>query len=151
MGGSLAGATAVDIEEVLGGRTVFSRKRTTTAVDLHARIREGFPYQALEQIVRRFVLPKAQLSRVLALPPTTESRRRREKRLSPLESDRLYRLARVLAHARKTLGGDEAAGQWLRQPNRALGGATPLDRLETELGAHEVQAVLGRLDHGIVG
>lgn len=60
------------------------------------------------------------------------------------------RLARILAHARRTFGSDEAVSAWLKAPNRALGGATPLDLLETELGADEVETVLGRLDYGVI-
>lgn len=140
-----------DILDVLGGKGALGARGEVGSLELHNRIREGLPYGALERIVARFRLPKGALSVVLALPPSTEMRRKREKRLSGGESDRLYRLARILAHARRTFGSDEAVSAWLKDPNRALGGRVPLDLLETDPGADEVETVLGRLDYGVIG
>jgi len=47
-------------------------------------------------------------------------------------------------------GDDEkAAAQWLKEPVRALGGETPLEMAETEIGAQEVNALLVRIEHGV--
>ncbi|HEX7190811.1 MAG TPA: antitoxin Xre/MbcA/ParS toxin-binding domain-containing protein [Thermoanaerobaculia bacterium] len=65
-------------------------------------------------------------------------------------SDRLFRVARVLARAIDLFDGDrEAALEWLTKPQRALGDAVPLDLAATELGAHEVEALALRLEHGV--
>ena len=64
------------------------------------------------------------------------------------ESDRLYRLARIVALAKHYLGNEEAAHRWLKRPNRALGGRTPLALIDTELGARAVENVLGRIAYG---
>ena len=49
------------------------------------------------------------------------------------------------------LGTRAKASAWLHTDNRSLGGATPLSRLDTDLGAEEVESVLLRLSHGVVG
>lgn len=139
-----------EVVEVLGGKSALGIRGKVEALDLHDRIREGLPYSALQKLSARFRLSKGQLSLVLALPPSTEVRRKRARRLSQQESDRLFRLARALAHARRSLGSDEAAASWLQESNRALGGATPLSLLETAAGAEEVEIVLGRLDYGVI-
>jgi putative toxin-antitoxin system antitoxin component (TIGR02293 family) len=59
------------------------------------------------------------------------------------------RIARVMARAENVLGSPERATAWLNRPNRALGDAVPLDLLGTDLGAREVEAVLGRIEHGV--
>jgi uncharacterized protein (DUF2384 family) len=38
---------------------------------------------------------------------------------------------------------------WLRSPNRALGGESPLALSKTEVGAREVENLIGRLEHGV--
>jgi uncharacterized protein (DUF2384 family) len=38
---------------------------------------------------------------------------------------------------------------WLKFPQRGLGGAVPLDYAETEVGAREVDNLLGRIDYGV--
>ncbi|MFN2444274.1 MAG: antitoxin Xre/MbcA/ParS toxin-binding domain-containing protein [Vicinamibacterales bacterium] len=143
--------STAEIVDVLGGKASLGLRGDVEAADLHERIQAGLPYKTLEHLTRRFALPKGPLAFVLALPPSTEVRRRRSNRLSPLESDRLYRVARILAHARRTFGNDEAASTWLSRANRALGGDVPFDQLRTELGAERVETILNRLDYGVVG
>lgn len=142
--------STADVVDVLGGKSSLGLSGEVDLLDLHERIQEGFPYRTLERLTARFALPKGPLALVLALPASTEVRRRRAKRLSAFESDRLYRVARILAHARRTFGSDQAASAWLREANRALGGAPPLDLLQTEFGAEQVDTILGRLDHGLI-
>ena len=89
------------------------------------------------------------LALVLRIPPRTLARRRRERRLRPDESDRLFRVARIAALAEEALGGRDRAARWLKRPNRALGNAIPLDHLDTDLGARQVEDILGRISHGI--
>ncbi len=37
----------------------------------------------------------------------------------------------------------------MRTPNRALDGARPVDQLETEIAAREVEDLLGRIQYGV--
>lgn len=46
------------------------------------------------------------------------------------------------------LEADRPAHRWLRKPNRALGGRTPLSLLDTAPGAELVSDVLVRIEHG---
>lgn len=39
--------------------------------------------------------------------------------------------------------------RWLAMPNKALGGKKPLDLLDTELGAKQVEQILGRIESGV--
>ena len=41
------------------------------------------------------------------------------------------------------------ARQWLTSPQYGLGGAVPLEYAETEVGAREVEDLLGRIEHGV--
>jgi putative toxin-antitoxin system antitoxin component (TIGR02293 family) len=65
------------------------------------------------------------------------------------ESDRLVRYARLFARASEALGGHAGARSWLVEPARAFHGECPLDYADTEIGAREVEALLGRLEHGV--
>lgn len=69
--------------------------------------------------------------------------------LSPAESDRVFRLERVAEHAERVFADRTKAHRWLRQPNRALESARPIDLLESETGAHQVHEVLHRIDFGM--
>ena len=58
-------------------------------------------------------------------------------------------IARVYANAVEMIGDEEKAVEWLRTPNRALGGDRPLDQLGTDLGARAVEDILGRIAYGV--
>jgi putative toxin-antitoxin system antitoxin component (TIGR02293 family) len=64
------------------------------------------------------------------------------------ESDRLIRLARITVLANQCLGDDALATRWLKQPNLALAGKTPLELIDTESGSRLVENVLGRIAYG---
>lgn len=64
-------------------------------------------------------------------------------------TDRLTRVARVMARAEEALGDAEKARRWLRKPNRALQGRVPLDLARSEAGARTVEQALGRIEHGL--
>lgn len=133
--------------EELGGEPVLGRSLRTER-DLQAAIREGFPQTVVEEVMHAAGLTLKELAASLDLSVRSLQRRRREGRLARYESDRLYRLARIVVLAKHYLGDDETALRWLRRQNRALGGSTPLQLIDTELGARAVENVLGRIAFG---
>ena len=135
------------VVDELGGEAVLKR-RLSRNIDLQAAIREGFPQRVIEELMRAAGLSIKELAACLDLSPRSLQRRRREGRLARYESDRVYRLARIVALAKSSLGGRDAATRWLKRPNRALGGKAPLAVIDTELGARSVENVLGRIAFG---
>lgn len=137
---------AAEIVDVLSGEE--SREVRNTE-DLKRWIREGLPFTSLEAVMEQFGLKREEISWALDLPLRTLARRKQERRLSPGESDRLFRVVRIAVQAAEVLGGREEASRWLHAPSRALGGQTPLELLDTDLGSRQVEDVLGRIEHGV--
>jgi putative toxin-antitoxin system antitoxin component (TIGR02293 family) len=135
------------VVEELGGTPVLGRS-LRTQMDLQAVIREGFPQTVVKEVMHASGLTLKELAASLDLSARSLQRRHREGRLARYESDRLYRLARIVALAKHYLGDDEKATRWLRRPNRALGGRIPLESIDTEPGARAVENVLGRIAYG---
>jgi putative toxin-antitoxin system antitoxin component (TIGR02293 family) len=78
------------------------------------------------------------------------ARRKKAGRFEQLESERLLRLGLVFEKSLDLFEGDRAAaGRWLNAPIKGLGGQTPLALTQTELGAREVEDLIGRLEHGV--
>jgi putative toxin-antitoxin system antitoxin component (TIGR02293 family) len=139
------------VVEVLGGSTVFKGRARPTASELRERIKEGLPFRSLDSVRERLHLSVPEAASVLHMPARTLARRRQARKLAADESDRLYRVARVAAQAVAVLGSEDRAATWLRRPNRALNGELPIRLLDTDVGARQVEDVLGRIEHGIVG
>jgi putative toxin-antitoxin system antitoxin component (TIGR02293 family) len=117
--------------------------------DFVEAVRHGLPYASLEALTRKLGRDLGDVSAVVGIPERTLARRKHERILSPIESDRLYRLAFVTHVASATLGGVDAARLWMSRSNRALGSVTPLSLLDTDLGCRQVEDVLARLNHGL--
>jgi putative toxin-antitoxin system antitoxin component (TIGR02293 family) len=141
--------TAQRVVSSLGGKKTFP-DGVRDWDDLRRRIRSGLKYASFEEVSRRYGIGSREMGRILDLPARTLARRKQAKRFSAEESDRLVRLGRVAALADQTLGGAARATVWLHEPNRALGGEAPLDELDTEVGARQVEDLLVRVAHGLV-
>jgi len=124
--------------------------RTFGTTALHARVKEGLSYGALERLRKVLDLPLSTMSALIQIPPRTLAQRKETKRLQPDESDRLVRLARIVGLVLGLFEADlEGTRHWLKTPHTALAGKTPLKFATTEVGAREVENLVGRLEHGI--
>jgi len=113
-------------------------------------VRVGLSYSELEALQVALGLPMERLAALVGLSRATLQRRKKsEGKLSPIQSDRVVRLARLMGKAIDVLESEEAARQWLTSIQRGLGGVTPLEYAETEVGAREVENLLGRIEHGV--
>ena len=139
------------VAKKLGGRRVF-RRDVTSDVQLIEAIREGLPATALESVFGEFttlVGIQADLYRAVGKERTLQRKRDEGSDLSPGESDRLARLARLLVRAEQVFTDREKAHRWLAAPNRALGGLRPISLLDSDAGSLAVERILGRIEHGV--
>ncbi|MDH5527306.1 MAG: DUF2384 domain-containing protein [Nitrospirota bacterium] len=136
------------ITEILGGEKGIGRK-VTRDVDMMEAIHNGLRFKAFNLLGKQLHISEDQLREVVVITPRTLARRKQSAWLNPEESDRLFRVARIMAHARETFGDIDKASRWLRRANRQLSGKSPLEVLVTDWGAEQVDAILGRLEHGV--
>lgn len=139
---------AARIAAVLGGRKVLGIDIRTSG-DLIDAIRAGFPHRVIGDLIARQVFTAPEIERHVIPRRTLAHRKSKRANLTPEESDRLARLARVTALAREVLGDDDKAGRWLRDPVPALDNAVPIDLVDTEAGSRDVEMILMRIAHGI--
>ena len=135
------------VAKVLGGRQVL-RQNVRTWLDLERVVREGLPKRSLQLVARRAIEPGASISDFVysVIPPATFKRRAR---LSPDESERTERLARVIALAEDLWADEPETRGFLNRPHPLLDGKTPLTVARTELGARRVEQLLHDVEHGL--
>ncbi len=137
------------IAEALGGRKVLG-STIKNPDDLTNLIRKGLPAVSITALAAKLGIGNSVLSQKLGIPQRTLTRRLSQALvLTPAESDRTVRMARVYAIAVEMIGDRKKAIDWLSAPNRALGGEKPLDQLDTDTGTRMVEDILGRIAYGV--
>jgi putative toxin-antitoxin system antitoxin component (TIGR02293 family) len=139
---------ASDLAALLGlypGKT-----KPFTSLDLAAEVVRGLPVEVLDRLCVRLA-PEDSSCRYRIVPKATLARRQRTpgQRLSPEESDRVARLARLWAFALDVWGSEAAARRFFAEPHPLLGERVPRDvAIQTEVGARAVEDILGKLKFG---
>ncbi len=113
------------------------------------RVRDGLEMEEFLALQEMLEVTEERLAGLLGMSRATLHRRKKAGNLDRAESDRLVRYARLLSHAIAALGGLDGARSWLTAPAIAFQGECPLDYADTEIGAREVDALLGRIEHGV--
>jgi putative toxin-antitoxin system antitoxin component (TIGR02293 family) len=113
------------------------------------RTRAGVSFRSVQNLQKALGLPLEQLASVLGMSRATLHRRKLQGKIDEHESERLARYERLLTKARGVFGRTEDARAWLNHPQPGLGGAVPIQFAVTEIGAREVENLLGRLEYGV--
>jgi putative toxin-antitoxin system antitoxin component (TIGR02293 family) len=129
------------------GATVLGVLAQTTD-DLIRAVTEGMPTEVIVRLARELGRPQEELLQLIGLSARTYARRLTEGRLTPEESERAARLARVV-EAAHTSFGPQRARTWLDTPWPALNHHTPLAYARTDLGAQAVLDLIAALEDGI--
>lgn len=119
-----------------------------TAEEGIRQLEHGLPAEGWGALAAALGVSEKDLAEVVQIPLTTLARRKRSGSFTPEESERLYRLARLVSQARATFRTGGGVARWFSNPNRALGGKTPLEYASTPIGAEEVERVLDRILDG---
>lgn len=115
------------------------------------KVEEGLPVLDVVEFGKEAGFTVDDLARLIHIPPRTYARRVAAKsRLKVPEGERAVRLMRVYDRAKRLFATHDNTRQWLNAELPALGGRTPLDFAQTEPGAREVEAVIERLEDGVV-
>jgi len=125
------------------------KEQEMTLPEVIQEIENGLPVSAFNTIRDELEMNDRQLGEVIRVPKSTLAVRKKRGRFSFEESERLYRLQRLIEKAVDVLGDIEMARKWLKDKAYGLGDVSPLEYSRTEVGAREVERLLGRIEHGV--
>jgi len=112
-------------------------------------IRQGLVIAEFSALAGWLGSTEDELAPLIGLSRATLHRRKKAGHLEAPESERLIRVTRLLARATEVFGSEDSARSWLKRPAMAFAGESPLAFSDTEIGAREVEYLLGRLEHGV--
>jgi putative toxin-antitoxin system antitoxin component (TIGR02293 family) len=146
------------VASILGGEKELGQK-IRNPIEFDALIKKGMPSRVMHHLKKEFNLTDEVLALIIGASLRTIARRRKtgetgrttsEERLSPVESDRLYRFARIIALADEVFENRKDALEWLNSIQHGLGGAVPFKMLQTDAGTREVEELLIRIEYGVI-
>ncbi len=109
----------------------------------------GLPKVALRNVARRvFPGTSDQTALMHRIIPEATFKRRRD-RLTPAESARTERMARVIALSEEVWQDRDQSRRFLTTPHAEIGGKSPLDAALTELGARRAEEIMARILYGL--
>ncbi|HLE18728.1 MAG TPA: antitoxin Xre/MbcA/ParS toxin-binding domain-containing protein [Syntrophales bacterium] len=141
-----------EISEIVGifGSVDKLKRDIRSEWDVDQLIREGIPYPAFKHFQEKFAPMGFELDTFMGLESALKENNHEGFRLPSIASDRLYRLARLFIIATKVLEDEKSGAEWLKKPQWGLGGRIPAEVAFTEIGAKEVENLLGRIEHSVL-
>ena len=122
----------------------------SNTAELIQQLERGLPFKAFDALESNSGVSGSLLASIIGIPERTLARRKSAGKLTPDESERLLRISTIFEKAVELHEGDTAAAvNWLTTPKKTLNHQSPLVYSRTELGAREVENLIGRLEHGI--
>ena len=113
------------------------------------QIQAGLSFRAVRSLQNALDLPLEKIAAFLGMSRATLHRRKAQGKIARSESERLVRYQKLLKKAEEVFGDASSAREWLIQPQVGLGNARPVEFARTEIGAREVENLLGRIEHGV--
>ena len=131
------------------GKALNLRQDIKSPYDLMDLARQGLFRSAMDSLAQLLELSTKDLVQYLHISERTLQRYDKNKKLSPELSDHLIQLARVYARAIDVFEDRDKVVKWLKYPNHALGGITPISCLDNFTGIELVLDELGRIEYGV--
>jgi putative toxin-antitoxin system antitoxin component (TIGR02293 family) len=116
--------------------------------DLAEIVEKGLPTGSLA-LLKQKGLTFSEISEIVINPRTLKHRKARREHLSDEETDRLVRVARIVALAETIFGNHAKALSWLRTADDRIGGRRPLSMLQTDAGGRLIESMLWQIDEGV--
>jgi len=113
------------------------------------RIQAGLSFSAVRSLQHALDLPLEKIAAFLGMSRATLHRRKSQGKIARNESEKLVRYQQLVKKAAEVFGNADAARDWLTHAQPGLGNAKPVEFARTEIGAREVENLLGRIEYGV--
>ncbi len=111
-------------------------------------VRSGISFDRVETLMRELSIPAHQMAPFLGISERTLHRRKELGHLDVRESDRFWRIWHIYQVALEAFDGKSShVNSWLTRENKTLGGESPLEHLDTEIGMRTIEQMLTTIEY----
>jgi putative toxin-antitoxin system antitoxin component (TIGR02293 family) len=121
----------------------------TNVIELNSILKKGLAIKFYDYLLKQMNIPSGELAAALDISSKTLYNRKHKGKFNFHESERIMRYIKIFQRASDVLGGEDNARRWFSAPQHALGNEKPIEFTKTEIGAREVEDLLGRIEHGV--
>ena len=111
-------------------------------------IRQGIPKIAVETLLEKTNVSRAQLSQIIHISLRQLNRYQNDDLLSVEQSNFLYEFTRIYTRGLDIFGDGKTLDKWLMRSNLALGDQSPITLLDTSEGIRMVDDLLSQIEYG---
>jgi putative toxin-antitoxin system antitoxin component (TIGR02293 family) len=134
-----------NVKQVLG-----LKEKIRTHLDLVKLGGKGMSKGTVVRLAKHLSIGLKGIAPLLSLNQRTIQRLSSGKVFSRTVSERILRIALVVARGEEVFGDRGRFNIWLKEPNKAMVDQTPLSLLASDFGIDMVLEELGRIEHGII-
>jgi putative toxin-antitoxin system antitoxin component (TIGR02293 family) len=117
--------------------------------EIHELIEAGFSAGSVKALCELGAITPLERDQIIPLE-RLRTRLARGQRLTVEESDRLFRIAHIIAMAQVLFGDHEKARRWLSKSKHRFSGKNPVGMLSTTQGTRIIEEMLIRMAEGFV-
>lgn len=139
---------AARVAEILGGKKALKRE-VRSLEDLRDVVEAGLPRQSLDAAVSRVVSGDRAANQLAHALIPRSTLKRVKTHFNPRQSEHVERLARMTALAEQVWEDSDLAHEFLTSEQPQLRGARPVDLALSDLGTHQVEQLLARLEYSL--
>lgn len=112
-------------------------------------IKNGISKEELETLKNQSALDYDTIASILNIGKATLHNKKGKEKFDQYISERIFLLADLYSYGYEAFENKENFNQWMKMPNRSLGGVSPLSLLDTLYGLEEVKHLIGRIEYGV--
>lgn len=111
---------------------------------------QGFTFDVVASLAHETELSETEILNALNLPDRNKVQKRKRRRFTRVESNRIYALIEAITAAEALFEGKVCVAiNWLKKPCKRLGGRSPIEHLNSFLELQQVLALTHRLEYGV--
>lgn len=133
---------------ILSGASGKSESQMTSFEKMKV-IKNGVSKKDLELLKNKAALDYSMLAKALSVTRATLINKKRDQKFNTALSEKIVSLADLYSYGFEIFGDKDLFNQWMRNPNRAIGGQVPYDLIDNQYGREEIKNLIGRIAYGV--
>ena len=120
-----------------------------TSFEKIGMIKEGISKKDLENLKEKAGFDYNQLSKVLSVARATLINKKGNDKFDISLSEKIVSVADIYSYGYEVFEDENRFNDWIFRSNKALGGQSPFDLLDSLYGREEIKNLIGRIDYGV--